>query len=61
MRDPALRRVIRTEYGNDRAPMTDASLLIIMTADVKAWQKDQGGVAQVRQLPLSELGVESSF
>ncbi len=52
VRDPALLREIRTEYGNDRAPMTDASLLIIMTADVKAWQKDQGGVAQARSVAL---------
>ncbi len=40
VRDPELRRKIRTEFGNDQAQMTDASLLIIMTADVKAWQKD---------------------
>ena len=40
VRDPALRQKIRTEFGNDQAQMTDASLLIIMTADVKAWQKD---------------------
>ncbi len=39
VRDPLLRRKIRTEYGNDQAQMTDASLLIIMTADTKAWQK----------------------
>jgi nitroreductase len=40
VRDPELRQRIRKEYGNDQAQMTDASLLIIMTADVKAWQKD---------------------
>ena len=40
VRDPALRQKIRTEYGNDQAQMTDASLLIIMTADVKAWAKE---------------------
>ena len=40
VRDPDLRRKIRTEYGNDQAQMTDASLLIIMTADTKAWAKD---------------------
>ncbi len=39
VRDPALRQRIRTELGNDQAQMTDASLLIIMTADMKAWQK----------------------
>lgn len=40
LRDPALRQKIRTEFGNDQAQMTDASLLILMTADVKAWKKD---------------------
>ena len=39
VRDPGLRKKIRTEFGNDQAQMTDASLLIIMTADTKAWQK----------------------
>jgi nitroreductase len=36
--DPALRTKIR-ELGNDQAQITDASLLVIMTADVKAWAK----------------------
>ena len=40
VRDPALRQKIRSEFGNDQAQMTDASLLIIMTADVMAWQKN---------------------
>ena len=40
LRDPELRRKIRTEFGNDQAQMTDASLLILMTADTKAWQKN---------------------
>ncbi len=39
VRDPDLRRKIRTEFGNDQAQMTDASLLVIMTADTKAWAK----------------------
>ncbi len=39
IRDPELRKKIRTEFGNDQAQMTDASLLILLTADVKAWQK----------------------
>ena len=39
VRDPELRAKIRTEFGNDQAQMTDASLLVIMTGDVKAWQK----------------------
>ena len=42
VRDPDLRRKIRTEYGNDQAQMTDASLLIILTADMDAWKKDPG-------------------
>jgi nitroreductase len=40
LRDPDLRQRIRTEFGNDQAQMTDASLLILMTADKKAWTKD---------------------
>ncbi len=40
IRDPALRKRIRTEFGNDQAQMTDASLLIVMTADTMAWAKD---------------------
>lgn len=40
VRDPALRSRIRKEFGNDQAQITDASLLVIFTADVKAWQKD---------------------
>lgn len=40
LRDPELRATIRKEYGNDQAQMTDASLLILFTADMKAWQKN---------------------
>ncbi len=39
LRDPELRAKIRKEFGNDQAQMTDASLLVLFTADVKAWQK----------------------
>lgn len=39
LRDRALRQKIRTELGNDQSQMTDASLLILMTADMKAWKK----------------------
>jgi len=39
LRDPELRRKIRTELGNDQAQMTDASLLVLMTADTGAWAK----------------------
>ena len=31
---------IRKKFGNDQAQMTDASLLILFTADLMAWQKD---------------------
>ena len=40
VREPELRSKIRSELGNDQAQMTDASLLIIFTADVQAWQKE---------------------
>ncbi len=40
LRDPELRAKIRSEYGNDQAQMTDASLLVLFTADVKAWSKE---------------------
>lgn len=40
IRDQELRKKIRTEFGNDQAQITDASLLVLMTADVKAWQKE---------------------
>lgn len=39
LRDPELRKKIRTELGNDQAQMTDASLLVLFTADMKAWEK----------------------
>ncbi len=40
LRDPELRAKIRKEFGNDQSQMTDASLLILFTADTKAWQKN---------------------
>ncbi len=40
LRDPELRAKIRKEFGNDQAQITDASLLVLFTADVKAWQKN---------------------
>lgn len=39
VRDKDLRRQIRAA-GNDQAQITDASILIVMTADVLAWKKD---------------------
>lgn len=40
LRDKDLRQKIRKDFGNDQAQITDASLLILLTADVKAWQKE---------------------
>lgn len=40
IRDSDLRAKIRKEFGNDQAQMTDASLLILMTADLMAWKKN---------------------
>ena len=40
LKDPELRAKIRKEYGNDQSQMTDASLLVLFTADTKAWQKE---------------------
>ena len=40
LRDPELRAKIRAELGNDQAQMTDASLLVLFTADVQAWKKE---------------------
>ena len=42
LRDPELRARIRKELGNDQAQMTDASLLVLFTADTKAWSKEPG-------------------
>ncbi len=41
IRDPELRKQVRAA-GNDQAQMTDASLLILITGDVKAWEKEPG-------------------
>lgn len=40
LRDPELRQKIRTEFGNDQSQMTDASLLVLFTADLNAWKKN---------------------
>ncbi|MEM9414923.1 MAG: nitroreductase family protein [Planctomycetota bacterium] len=38
VRDPAIRQAIR-EAAMDQAQITDASLLVVLTADLKAWAK----------------------
>lgn len=40
LRDAELRAKIRKELGNDQSQMTDASLLVLFTADLHAWQKE---------------------
>jgi len=40
LRDPEFRQKIRSEFGNDQSQMTDASLLVLFTADVNAWKKE---------------------
>ncbi|MDJ0555106.1 MAG: nitroreductase family protein [Microcoleaceae cyanobacterium MO_207.B10] len=39
LRDPELRQQVR-ELGFDQAQITEASLLILFTADMKAWEKE---------------------
>jgi nitroreductase len=39
VRDPELRRQIRAAAW-DQSQVTDASLLVVLTADIKAWQKE---------------------
>lgn len=39
VKDAELRTQVRAA-GNDQAQMTDASLLVLMTADMKAWEKE---------------------
>ncbi len=39
IKEPELRKQIRA-VGNDQTQITDASVLIVMTADVDAWKKD---------------------
>jgi nitroreductase len=60
VRDKALRQQIRA-VGNDQAQMTDASVLIIMTADVMAWKKDpqrywKNAPAEVAELLVNWMG-----
>ncbi len=61
LKDKSLRARIRKEFGNDQAQMTDASLLVLFTADVKAWQKSperywQHAPKAVRELLVGWMG-----
>jgi nitroreductase len=60
VRDPDTRRRIR-EAANDQAQVTDASLLIVMTADVKAWKKEperywRNAPEEIRELLVNWMG-----
>ncbi len=55
LRDPELRQKIRKELGNDQAQMTDASLLVLFTADMKAWQKEPNRYWQNAPKEVAEL------
>ena len=60
VRDTELRKQIRA-VGNDQAQMTDASLLIVMTADVDAWKKEpqrywRNAPAEVAELLVNWMG-----
>lgn len=55
LRDPALRSKIRTEFGNDQAQMTDASLLVLFTADLDAWKKEPARYWQNAPKEVAEL------
>ncbi|MEL4895221.1 nitroreductase family protein [Crocosphaera sp. Alani8] len=61
LRDTELRQKIRKEFGNDQAQMTDASLLILFTADMKAWEKEpqrywKNAPEQVAELLVNWMG-----
>ncbi len=60
VRDPELRQQIRA-HGKDQAQMTDASLLIVMTADMRAWKKEparywRNAPSEVAELLVSWMG-----
>ena len=60
VKDPELRKQIRA-LGNDQAQMTDASLLVIVTADVDAWKKEpqrywRNAPAEVAELLVNWMG-----
>ncbi len=52
--EPALRRELRA-LGNDQSQITDASMLVVMTADVKAWQKEPQRYWRRAPTPVAEM------
>lgn len=60
IKDEGLRKEIR-ELANNQAQITDASMLILMTADVKAWSKDpqrywRNAPAEIAELLVNWMG-----
>jgi len=60
VKDEALRAQIR-EHGNDQAQMTEASTLIVFTADIDAWKKEparywRDAPAEVAELLVNWMG-----
>lgn len=53
VRDPALRKQIRAASW-DQAQVTDASLLVILTADLKAWEKEPARYWKDAPQPVSD-------
>lgn len=61
LRDPELRQTIRTKFGNDQAQITDASLLVLFTADVNCWKKEparywQNAPPEIQELLVNWIG-----
>lgn len=52
--DPALRREIRA-VGFDQAQLTDASILIVLTADAQAWRKDPARYWRNAPKPVADM------
>ena len=51
--DPALRQQVR-KVAWDQAQVTDASLLIVLTADIKAWEKEPQRYWRLAAQPVQE-------
>lgn len=54
VRDKALRQEMR-KLGNDQAQITNASLLVVMTADTKAWNKEPSRYWQFAPKEIADL------
>lgn len=54
VRDPALRQQIR-EVAWDQTQVTDCSLLVILTADLKAWERDASRYWRDAPKPVQEI------